>query len=75
MATSHSIRYGYITRESAQYLGFAPADAAGGVIGTNDGYLAALPPEMHHHIVRDVDKATWESELEHAEWLQEQYGI
>jgi uncharacterized protein YdbL (DUF1318 family) len=75
MATNHSIRYGYITRESAQYLGFAPANDVGGVINTGDGYLAALPRAMQHHIVQDANEATWRAAREHAEWLQEQCGI
>jgi hypothetical protein len=74
MASAKSIRYGYISRESAQYLGFAPANAGGGVLDTDHGYLAALPPAMHHQVVREVDKAIWESELAHAEWLQEHCG-
>jgi hypothetical protein len=75
MAAANSIRYGYISRESAHSLGFAPATAGGGVIKTDHGFLAALPPAMHHYIIQDVDKAAWESEPEHAEWLQEQCGI
>ena len=72
MATNHSIRYGYISGESAHDLGFASANAGGSVINTAHGYLAASPPAMYHHIIEDVDKAIWESELNHAEWLQEQ---
>jgi hypothetical protein len=75
MAVSNSIRYGYISRECAQSLGFVSPTASGGIINTDEGYLAALPPAMHHYIIREVDASTWNAALEHDAWLQEQCGI
>jgi hypothetical protein len=75
MATTHPIRYGNISRESAHQLGFAPANESGGVINAGDAYLAALPESMRGHIVEKVDAATWKAALKHAEWLQEQCGL
>ena len=70
MAVGDPVRYGYISPASAHYLAYTSTVSRVDIPNTLDGYLAALPPAMHHHIVRDADQAAWECELKHAQWLR-----